>query len=137
MTAISLFLYDVFITLYKWGIYIASIKSHKAKLWIEGRKNLLKKIEDDFKTLNPQTERIWMHCASLGEFEQGRTVLETLRLQKPNAIIILTFFSPSGYEVIKNYPSADYIYYLPIDTAGNAKKFVVLIKPTVVIFVKY
>ena len=80
---------------------------------------------------------IWMHCASLGEFEQGRPVLEGLQKEYPNYSILLTFFSPSGYEVHKNYSGADYIFYLPMDSAGNARKFLNITKPSIAIFVKY
>jgi len=137
MVSISLFLYNVFIKLYGWGIYIASFQNKKAALWIKGRRDLFSKIENDFKSISPATERIWMHCASLGEFEQGRTVLEGLRIQKPKAIIVLTFFSPSGYEIQKNYPHSDFIYYLPLDSKKNASRFINLIKPTIILFVKY
>ena len=137
MIAISVFLYDVFIKLYQWGIYIASFQNEKAVKWLAGRKDLLLKIDRDFNSISPQTERMWMHCASLGEFEQGRTLLESIRKQKPHAIIVLTFFSPSGYEIQKNFAHADYIYYLPIDTRKNATHFLNLIRPSTIIFVKY
>jgi 3-deoxy-D-manno-octulosonic-acid transferase len=78
-----------------------------------------------------------MHCASLGEFEQGRPVLEGLQKQYPNYSILLTFFSPSGYEVHKNYAGADYVFYLPMDSAGNARKFLKITNPSIAIFVKY
>ncbi|MEK7256544.1 MAG: glycosyltransferase N-terminal domain-containing protein, partial [Bacteroidota bacterium] len=80
---------------------------------------------------------IWMHCASLGEFEQGRTVLEALKKQRPDWKILLTFFSPSGYEIRKNYPGADWIFYLPADGRKNARRFLSIVQPTVAIFVKY
>jgi 3-deoxy-D-manno-octulosonic-acid transferase len=80
---------------------------------------------------------IWMHCSSLGEFEQGRPVIEALRRQSPRARIVLTFFSPSGYTAIKDYEGADYIYYLPLDGQGNARRFIDLVKPTLVLWVKY
>lgn len=80
---------------------------------------------------------VWMHCSSLGEFEQGRPVLEIISRQYPGTVIVLTFFSPSGYEVRKNYPGADYIFYLPLDSKSNAKKFISLINPSLVLWVKY
>jgi 3-deoxy-D-manno-octulosonic-acid transferase len=80
---------------------------------------------------------IWMHCSSLGEFEQGRPVIEALRGQSPEARIVLTFFSPSGYTAKKDYEGADYIYYLPLDGQGNARQFIDLVKPTLVLWVKY
>lgn len=81
--------------------------------------------------------RIWMHCASLGEFEQGRPVLEQLRREFPEHALILTFFSPSGYEVRKHYEGVDYVYYLPFDGPGHAKRFLNLLKPDLALFVKY
>jgi 3-deoxy-D-manno-octulosonic-acid transferase len=80
---------------------------------------------------------IWMHCSSLGEFEQGRPVVEALRRQSPRARIVLTFFSPSGYTAKKDYEGADYIYYLPLDSQANARRFIDLVKPTLVLWVKY
>ena len=80
---------------------------------------------------------IWIHCASLGEFEQGRPLIEAIKKIKPEYRIVLTFFSPSGYEIRKNYSNADYVCYLPADTPGNAKKFIHLVNPSAVIFVKY
>jgi 3-deoxy-D-manno-octulosonic-acid transferase len=80
---------------------------------------------------------IWFHCASLGEFEQGRPVIEAFREGHPDWKILLTFFSPSGYEIRKNYEGADYIFYLPLDTPGNARKFIRLVRPSIVVFVKY
>jgi 3-deoxy-D-manno-octulosonic-acid transferase len=80
---------------------------------------------------------IWFHAASLGEFEQGRPVMEAFRKKYPSYKILLTFFSPSGYEIRKNYEGADYIFYLPIDTPGNAKRFITLVNPKIVVFIKY
>lgn len=80
---------------------------------------------------------IWFHCASLGEFEQGRPLMELIKRENPSQKIVLTFFSPSGYEIRRNYHGADYIYYLPLDTAKNAQQFVQLLQPKLVIFVKY
>jgi len=80
---------------------------------------------------------VWVHCASLGEFEQGRPLIETLKARFPHIKILLTFFSPSGYEVQKNYSAADYIFYLPWDTPQQAKQFVEITKPDLAIFIKY
>jgi 3-deoxy-D-manno-octulosonic-acid transferase len=80
---------------------------------------------------------VWVHCASLGEFEQGRPVIEALKREFPRYKILLTFFSPSGYEVRKNYAQADYVFYLPLDTPGNAKRWVETVRPRLAIFVKY
>jgi 3-deoxy-D-manno-octulosonic-acid transferase len=101
----------------------------KARLWVNGRNH--------FPVFNSEKKKIWFHCASLGEFEQGRPVLESLKEKFPQYEIVLSFFSPSGYEVRKNYPLADYVIYLPIDTPKNAKKLIQTINPALVIWVKY
>ncbi len=129
------FLYNLFIFFYRVAIYVASFTGNvKAKLWISGRKNGFDRIQQK---LNAGEQRIWFHCASLGEFEQGRPVIEKFRLLFPDYKVVLTFFSPSGYEVRKNYSGADYIFYLPIDTRANARKFISLVNPEKVFFVKY
>ncbi len=101
---------------------------------MQGRKNIFQKLEQAI----PQSEKIiWMHCASLGEFEQGRPVIEKLKAQGTGHKILLTFFSPSGYEAQKNYKGADWVFYLPMDSPGNAKRFLEIVHPSLVIFVKY
>lgn len=128
-------LYSLNIFFYGIIIRIASLLNTKAKLWIKGRKNLFSELE---KKLSGNTQPIaWFHCASLGEFEQGRPLIERFRKENPDYKILLTFFSPSGYEIRKNYPGADIICYLPLDTPGNAKRFVQLVKPAIAVFVKY
>ena len=132
MHLISLLIYDLSIRLYGWGILIASFFNAKAKLWLDGRRNRGPLI------LPASTgKRIWVHCASLGEFEQARPVIEKIKADRPSSFIILTFFSPSGYEVRKNYNYADLVLYLPTDTAKNAADFIEQIKPDLVLFVKY
>lgn len=122
--------YNLFLLLYSCGIKIASLFNSKANLWVSGRKK--------FPALaHHQPPVIWMHCASLGEFEQGRPVLEELKKQYPNCTIVLSFFSPSGYEGMKNYKGADYIFYLPMDGKTNAKKLIDTIDPALVLWVKY
>jgi 3-deoxy-D-manno-octulosonic-acid transferase len=130
-----LLFYRLFIFLYASMLRVASLFNPKAKLFVDGRKDLLLKIKAQMG--NELRPRIWMHCASLGEFEQGRPVLEAIRAQYPQYAIVLSFFSPSGYQVMKKYKGADYVYYLPIDTASNAKQFVLNINPALAIFVKY
>jgi 3-deoxy-D-manno-octulosonic-acid transferase len=127
--------------LYNAGIFIftalasmAAFFNSKASLWVKGRKNWAGKIRENIK---PGDRSVWIHCASLGEFEQGRPVLEALKTNRPDLKIVLTFFSPSGYEVRKNYPVADCISYLPADSPANAEKFIRLVNPEFVIFVKY
>jgi 3-deoxy-D-manno-octulosonic-acid transferase len=107
----------------------------KAKLFVEGRKNILKRLESSFAGNSKPV--VWVHCASLGEFEQGRPIMEAIKKKHPSYKILLTFFSPSGYEIRKNYAGADYVFYLPWDTAHNAKQFVEITKPALAIFVKY
>jgi 3-deoxy-D-manno-octulosonic-acid transferase len=121
-------LYNTGIRLYFFSVRLASLFNKKAKLWINGRKN---QVVEHF------TESIWFHFASLGEFEQGRPVLEQFRSLYPENKIIVTFFSPSGYEVRKNTPLADAVYYLPLDTQQNAYDFVDAIQPKLAIFTKY
>jgi 3-deoxy-D-manno-octulosonic-acid transferase len=127
--------------LYNLGILIFSLFAHmiapfnsKASLWVKGRKNWAQKISE---RINPGDRTIWMHCASLGEFEQGRPVIEAIKKEMPEFKIILTFFSPSGYEIRKNYEGADCISYLPSDTPANAARFISIVNPEKVIFVKY
>lgn len=130
-----LFFYRFFISMYALGVRVMSLFQPKAKLFIEGRKDLLFKIKAQMG--NEHRPRIWMHCASLGEFEQGRPVIESLKQQYPQHAIVITFFSPSGYQVIKKYSGADYVFYLPLDRASNAKQFILNINPSLAIFVKY
>jgi 3-deoxy-D-manno-octulosonic-acid transferase len=147
-------LYDLVIHLYGDAISIASLFNAKARMWVQGRGNLFANIrrqvgqldswtigqkKEDLPTvqLSNRPTVAWFHCASLGEFEQGRPVIEAFRKAHPDWRIVLTFFSPSGYEVRKNYEGADFIYYLPLDTPGNASKFIGLINPSLVFFVKY
>lgn len=127
-------LYNLLLRLYYVLVLVASISNSKAKKWIQGRRGLLSKMAKD---ISSEDEIVWFHCASLGEFEQGRPVIEAMKQQDPSIKVLLTFFSPSGYEVRKNYEGADYIYYLPLDTYFNAVKFVRIAHPKVAIFVKY
>jgi 3-deoxy-D-manno-octulosonic-acid transferase len=107
----------------------------KAKQFVRGRKNLFEKLSARF--TGNSYKIIWVHCASLGEFEQGRPIIELIKKQRTDIKIFLTFFSPSGYEIRKNYEGADFIYYLPWDTRKNAEKFIAITKPSLAIFVKY
>ncbi|REJ81163.1 MAG: 3-deoxy-D-manno-octulosonic acid transferase [Bacteroidetes bacterium] len=129
-------LYSISIYLYTVGVRLFAIfGNHKAELWIKGRKNWRSKYSEILK--NDNRPSIWFHCASLGEFEQGRPVIEEIRKRNPYAKIILTFFSPSGYEIRKNYPVTDHVFYLPPDLTANAKYFVSLLNPKAVLFIKY
>jgi 3-deoxy-D-manno-octulosonic-acid transferase len=131
---VAVFFYNIFLFLFKIGIHIASPFDTKARKWVKGRHNIFEKLE---KTIPAEGKNIWIHCASLGEFEQGRPVIERIKKQYPEYKVLLTFFSPSGYEVQKNYKEADWIFYLPIDSPRNAKRFLEIIHPSLVIFVKY
>ncbi len=128
------YLYNLGICVYLTLVYIVSPFNKKANLWLTGRKKWQKQIAD---IVNPESEKIWVHCSSLGEFEQGRPLIEAIKEKYPTLQIVLTFFSPSGYEVRKNYKGADYVFYLPLDTKRNACKFIELINPKLVVFVKY
>ncbi len=131
-------LYNLGITLYIFAIRIASPFHAKAWQWLAGRKNWRERYAADWAKINPeQAPTVWVHCASLGEFEQGRPVIEQLRRDFPNVKILLTFFSPSGYEIRKNYEQADYVCYLPADKPHNTLTFTEIFKPTLSIFVKY
>lgn len=129
------FLYHLFITAYPILARLLSVSNEKAKLWVKGRQSIFNELEKAF--ANNTAKVIWMHCASLGEFEQGLPIVEQLKLQTPNSKFLITFFSPSGYEVRKNYQGADWIFYLPMDSAKNAKRFYDIVKPSLVLFVKY
>ena len=109
----------------------------KAQQWVNGRKNLLPQLRSDLPPLTQGRPVVWFHAASLGEFEQGRPVMESFRTHYPDYFIFLTFFSPSGYEVRKNYAGADFVTYLPIDTPINARQLVGLLQPRVAFFIKY
>lgn len=131
----KLIIYNLFLLLYKTGISLVSHWNPKARLWLEGRKNVLTAIQSIPR--NTFDYCIWMHCSSLGEFEQGRPVLESIRKIYPGACIVLTFFSASGYEIRKDYKGADYIFYLPHDSPRNARLFINAIQPGLVLWVKY
>jgi 3-deoxy-D-manno-octulosonic-acid transferase len=133
-------IYSSLIYLYLLAIRVASLFIPKAKLWIDGRKNIFEKLKSEIRNLKldaPESQLIWFHCASLGEFEQGRPLMEKIKKEQPKTKILLTFFSPSGYEIRKKYSDADYIFYLPMDTPSSAKKFIEIVKPEIAIFVKY
>ncbi len=132
----TMFLYNLGIHAFKLGLQLASPFNPKAKLWLEGRKNWRENLTSKVITLKLEGA-IWFHCASLGEFEQGRPVIEKLKKENPLQKIVLTFFSPSGYEIQKNYPFADLVAYLPADTPSNANIFLSILKPKLAIFVKY
>lgn len=127
-------LYNLGILLFSAAARLVSPLNSRASLWVKGRKNWAEKIAQKIKSGD---KVIWIHCASLGEFEQGRPVIEAIKKQMPDFKVVLTFFSPSGYEIRKNYAFADCVSYLPSDTPANAERFIELARPQYVIFVKY
>ena len=128
-------IYNFGIRLYGFAVQLASFfGSSKAIKWIDGRRNWRQQLKSINKEEKPL---IWFHTASLGEFEQARPLIEKIKSEKPKTFILLTFFSPSGYEVRKNYMEADFVTYLPLDTVRNATDFIQICKPTLAIFIKY
>jgi 3-deoxy-D-manno-octulosonic-acid transferase len=127
-------IYNLIVLLASQALTIFSRFSPKLKLFVAGRKTVFSTLKDGIK---PTDKTIWFHAASLGEFEQGLPVMEVVKQRYPNHKIILTFFSPSGYEVRKNNSVADVTVYLPLDTISNAKQFVQLVHPEMVFFIKY
>ncbi len=128
------FLYNILIFKASLILKILALFNKKINFFIDGRKQTFTKLKQHIKKTD---HVIWMHCASLGEFEQGRPILEKLKEKYPTKKIVLTFFSPSGYEVRKNYNGADVVCYLPLDSVKNAKRFLDIIHPETAIFVKY
>jgi 3-deoxy-D-manno-octulosonic-acid transferase len=127
-------IYQLGIYLFGWMLQLAALFNPRAARLVQGRKGQLKKIKNEFAG---KDNVVWVHCASLGEFEQGRPLIEEIRRHDSTLIILLTFYSPSGYEVRKNYSGVDYVAYLPLDTRRNARRFVKLVNPRKVFFVKY
>lgn len=127
-------LYSIVVYGYLGLIRLASLFNPKARLWLRGRRNWVQNLKKDLGTTKPV---VWFHAASLGEFEQGRPVIEGFRKKYPGVKILLTFFSPSGYEVRKNYEGADFVHYLPMDTPGNVRRFLDLVRPVAAVIIKY
>ena len=127
-------MYDIIIYIYQLGVAITSLFSEKVRKMWRGERDAIRILKEK---VDPQAQYIWFHAASLGEFEQGRPLMEQLRKEHPDYKILLTFFSPSGYEVRKNYEGADIICYLPLDTVTNARRFLRTIRPVMAFFIKY
>ena len=127
-------IYSLGIYIYGAFIFMASLFNEKARLLLKGQHQAFKLLKEK---VDPNARYVWFHAASLGEFEQGRPVIEQLKKEKPETKILLTFFSPSGYEVRKNYTGADIISYLPLDTPRAARQFVNLVNPSKAVFIKY
>lgn len=136
MTKLTEILYSAGVTSYSGLIKSLAPFHPKARLWSEGRKDWRSKLKEGMR--NAENRKVaWFHAASLGEFEQGRPVIEVFRKKFPEFFILLTFYSPSGYEIRKNYPGADFIAYLPSDTAANARDFISITHPEIAFFIKY
>ncbi len=129
------FFYPLFIASYGLLIKVAGLFNNKAKLFVSGRKNTFKHLKQWRKETSKEV--IWFHAASLGEFEQGRPLIEYLKKEHPQFAILITFFSPSGYEVRKKYEHANHICYLPLDSSSNSKRFISLVQPKMTFFIKY
>ena len=127
-------MYNIIMYLYLLGVAVASLFSEKVRKMWRGERAAFRILREQ---TDPEARYVWFHAASLGEFEQGRPIMEQLRREHPEYKILLTFFSPSGYEVRKNYEGADIICYLPIDTVTNARRFLRTIRPVMAFFIKY
>jgi 3-deoxy-D-manno-octulosonic-acid transferase len=127
------FLYNIFIHIYILALNLISPFNKKVKTMLKGEKECFDRLQN----LNSEDKVAWFHCASLGEFEQGRPLIEEVKKQFPEYKILLSFYSPSGYESKKDYALADYVVYLPNDTKSNAKKFVKKVNPDLIFFIKY
>ncbi|RKD92591.1 3-deoxy-D-manno-octulosonic acid transferase [Mangrovibacterium diazotrophicum] len=127
-------LYQLGIYFYRLAAAVASLFNEKARYFHRGQKQVFGYLKQNFPV---DFKVVWVHCASLGEFEQGRPLIEAIKKQHPQYKILLTFFSPSGYEIRKNYDQADFVCYLPVDTTGNVRRFLDLVNPQMAFFVKY
>ncbi len=127
-------IYNIVIYFVLWGIAIASLFNEKVRKMWRGEREAFKILKQK---VDPNAKYIWFHAASLGEFEQGRPLMERIRRDYPQYKILLTFYSPSGYEVRKNYEGADIICYMPVDTRLNAIRFLRLVRPVMAFFIKY
>ncbi|WP_435624602.1 3-deoxy-D-manno-octulosonic acid transferase [Flagellimonas sp.] len=128
------FIYNLLIPVVWFALYVVSLFNEKIRLFVSGRKQTYSILEEK---VNPEDEVIWIHAASLGEYEQGLPILENIKKDYPKYKILLTFFSPSGYEVKKDSTPADVVAYLPLDSTSNAKRFIDLVHPKLAIFIKY
>lgn len=133
-TKTMLFLYNLFVLFASQVVKLLALFSPKIKLFVNGRKDVFPTLKSK---IAPNDKSIWFHAASLGEYEQGLPVIEKIKIQYPNHKIVVTFFSPSGYEVRKNNSVADVTVYLPLDTTSNAQNFIKAINPELVFFIKY
>ena len=135
MITLSKVVYDLFLAIYYSVAWLLSHFRLKEKQWIAGRKETFSILQSSNK--KSPSKRVWFHCSSLGEFEQARPLIETIKSKTPYSLIYLSFFSPSGYVIRKNYPLADYVFYLPFDSQKNASKLLDIISPELVFWTKY
>ncbi|MGZ5286210.1 MAG: 3-deoxy-D-manno-octulosonic acid transferase, partial [Flavisolibacter sp.] len=131
---IPAWLYTAFIRIYVFGIRIAATRNAKAKEWIQGRKRMWNELSG---TISATDRTIWFHCASAGELEQGKPLIEAIKTSFPEHKIVISFFSPSGYKAGLKYKSADVITWIPADTPANAKRFIKAVHPELAVFIKY
>ena len=127
-------MYNIIMYVIQFGIAVGSLFNEKLRKMLRGEQEAVRILCEK---VEPDAQYVWFHAASLGEFEQGRPLIEQIRKDYPQYKILLTFFSPSGYEVRKNYEGADIITYLPIDTVGNARRFLRAVRPVMAFFIKY
>ena len=131
---IMMWLYNICMAVYALLIRLAAPFNEKARLWCEGRKGMIERMRQ---AIGDEENIVWIHVSSLGDFEQGRPLVDYVHDHYPEYKILLTFFSPAGYEVRKNYPNADYVFYIPADTRRQVSRFLDVVRPRVTIFVKY
>ena len=128
------FFYNIFVAAYRLGVKIAATRNPKAAEWVAGRQRLWQELEQQ---VTPGEPLIWIHSSSAGEFEQAKPVIERLKAVYPSYKVLVTFFSPSGYNAARRYKGADFRFYLPEDTAAHAERFLKAVRPALVVFVKY
>jgi 3-deoxy-D-manno-octulosonic-acid transferase len=130
--------YTILIFFFEIGMQMAAVFNPKARAWVAGRRGLFERLEAAMKNVDRNRNPVvWFHASSLGEFEQGRPVIESLRKTNPQYRILLTFFSPSGYEIRKTYDQADWVFYMPSDVGRKARRWVKIVNPALAIFIKY
>lgn len=127
-------LYRLSLAGYQLAVWIYSFFNTKAKLFLEGRQGVFDRLEQSIKK---DKKVIWIHAASVGEFEQGRPLIESIRKEKIDCYILLTFYSPSGFQLRQNYDQADHVSYLPMDSPANARRFISIVNPKLAVFIKY
>jgi 3-deoxy-D-manno-octulosonic-acid transferase len=129
--------YNIGIYAYNLAVWVAAFFLPKARLWRTGRENWREKLAAQMQKIKPQMRTLWFHCASLGEFEQARSLIASYRQTDEVYFIVVSFFSPSGYQVRQNYALADVVCYLPLDTPRNAADFIALVRPDISFFIRY